>query len=355
MSQVTRERSGAEPEMFPAAESASIELAGIEIPDATGPTETVFSGPVGIRDLVAPARKRVADTDLWVFPLALSVQRFGRNVDTRTAVDLLDRYREGGGNLIDTVDSVAARRTEQLIGAWLRRRACRDDMLLAATIGGGIDSLPLTPANIVASVDATLQRLGVERIELLFLREAPGIPVELEESLGAVDALIHAGKVGTIAASGFSADRLIEARVLAANGLPRFAAIQTPYNLVERGPVEGSTAVVAVAQGLAVFPTSPLAHGALATNRGGRDESGNGRISGYLNRRMTRVRTTLDRIGNDHGVPAATIAIAWLLARRGVVAPLAGVRDAGELAAVMAAPRVHLTRSDMLDIDRVTL
>ncbi|MET0724927.1 MAG: aldo/keto reductase [Leifsonia sp.] len=339
-----------------AAETAS-EIAAVEIdiPDRID-TPSPFSGPVGIHPVVAPARRRIPDTDLWVFPLALGAQRFGRTIDPSTAVDMLDRYREGGGNLIDTVDAVVARRSEQLIGAWLRARRCRDDVVLATTVGGGSDFPGLTPANIVAGVEASLQRLGVERLDLLFMRESVGVPVPLEESLGAIDALIRAGKVAHIAASGFSADRLIEARVLSANGLPRFHAIQSSYSLAERVPFEGSVSVSAHAQGLAVFPSSPLGHGVLAGSvRGSGDDSFHGRVAAYLNRRVHRIRTVLDRIAHEHGVPSATIAIAWLLARRGVVAPVTGARSIAELHALMAAPRVILTRSDMLDLDRVTL
>jgi aryl-alcohol dehydrogenase-like predicted oxidoreductase len=327
----------------------------VGIPEIADPVSPL-SGPVGIQPIVAPARRRIPDTDLWVFPLALGAQRFGRTVDPQTAVDMLDRYREGGGNLIDTVDAVVARRSEQLIGAWLRARRCRDDVVLATTVGGGTDFPGLTPANIIGGVDASLKRLGVERLDLLFMRESLGVPVPLEESLGAIDALITAGKVGHIAASGFSADRLIEARVLAANGLPRFRAIQSSYSLAERVPFEGSVSVSAHAQGLAVFPSSPLGHGVLAGSvRGSHGESFPDRVAVYLNRRVHRIRTVLDRVAHEHGVASATIAIAWLLARRGVVAPVTGARSISELQALMAAPRVILTRSDMIDLDRATL
>ncbi|MEJ3403396.1 aldo/keto reductase [Rathayibacter sp. YIM 133350] len=311
-----------------------------------------LSGPVGVQNVVAPARRHIPDTDLWVFPLALGAQRFVRTIDQHTAIELLDRYREGGGNLIDTVDALIARPSERLIGAWLAQRGCRDDVVIATTVGGGSDFPGLTPVNVRAAVDASLQRLGVERLDLLFLREAPGVPVELEESLGAIDALIRAGKVGHIAAAGFSAERLLEARVLAANGLPAFRAIQTRYSLGERDAFESSVSVVAAAQGLAVFPSGPLAHGVLAGRDG--DDPRPSRALRYLGRRGQRTQAVLDRVANDHGVTSATIAIAWLLAKRGVVAPVTGARSIAELHALMAAPRVRLTRADMLDLDRVT-
>ena len=333
---------------------AAVEIVIPELDQSASP----FSGAIGIQPSAAPARRHIPDTDLWVFPLALGARRFGRTVDPRTAVDMLDRYREGGGNLIDTVDAVVAQRSEQLIGAWLRARRCRDDVVLATTVGGGTDFPGLAPANIIAGVDASLQRLGVERLDLLFMRESAGVPVPLEESLGAIDALVQAGKVGYIAASGFSADRLIEARVLSANGLPRFRAVQSSYSLAERVPFEGSVSVSANAQGLAVFPSSPLNHGVLAGSTRGDGSipaSVASRVALRLNRRLHRIRSVVDRIAADHGVASATVAIAWLLARRDVVAPVTGARSLGELQSLMAAPRVTLTRADMLDLDRATL
>ncbi|THG35496.1 aldo/keto reductase [Glaciibacter flavus] len=350
--------------MTQSAEAPQAQLpADLTVPELLIPTPepvpSLFSGPVGIYPVVAPARRRIPDTDLWVYPVALGAQRFGRTVETRTAVDMLDRYREAGGNLIDSVDAVVARPSEQLVGAWLKARGCRDDMLLATTVGGGTDFPGIAPANIRAGVDASLRRLGVERIDLLFLRESPDAPVELEESLGAIDALVRAGKVNEIGAAGFSAERLFQARVLAANGLPFFRAVQTPYNLVERLGYESSISLVAAAQGMAVFPSSPLAHGTLAGSPRANDsfpeDSRPGRVTNQLNRRAHRIFVVLDRIAGEYGVSAPTVALAWLLTKRGVVAPVTGARSIMELHSIMGAPRVTLTRADMLDLDRASV
>lgn len=326
---------------------------------APEPIPTPFSGPVGIYPVVAPARRHVADTELQVYPVALGAQRFGRTVETRTAVDMLDRYREAGGNLIDTVDAVLTRPSEELVGAWLKARGCRDDMVLATTVGGGADFPGIAPANIRGGVDASLRRLGVDRIDILFLRESAEAPVELEESLGAIESLVRAGKVREIGAAGFSAERLFEARVLAANGLPFFRAVQTPYNLVERVGFESGVSLVAAAQGMAVFPSSPLAHGTLAggprANDSFPEDTRPGRITHQLNRRAHRIFAVLERIAGDHGVTAPTVALAWLLTKRGVVAPVTGARSIAELHSIMGAPRVHLTRGDMLDLDRASV
>ena len=346
-------------QVVPRAAQRSAEVAVEIVIPALDETSSPFSGAIGIQQVAAPARRHIPDTDLWVFPLALGAQRFGRTVDPRTAVDMLDRYREGGGNLIDTVDAVVAQRSEQLIGAWLRARRCRDDIVLATTVGGGTDFPGLTPANIVAGVDASLQRLGVDRLDLLFMRESEGVPVPLEESLGAIDALVHAGKVGYIAASGLLGRQAHRGScALAANGLPRFRAVQSSVQPRRARTVRGFRLGVGERprpRGVPVEPAEPRCARRLHPRRRVHSRQCRESLALHLNRRLRRIRSVVDRIATEHGVPSATIAIAWLLARRDVVAPVTGARSISELQSLMAAPRVTLTRSDMLDLDRVTL
>ncbi|MFC6357278.1 aldo/keto reductase [Luethyella okanaganae] len=306
---------------------------------------------------LSPARRHLADTALWVFPLALGGSVFGWTLDAERTTSILDRHRELGGNFVDTADSYAAGRSELFIGDWMRERRCRDEIVLATKIGRHPDNPGLSPESIVGAVDASLGRLQTDRIDLLYFHEDdPSVP--LEESLGAVDALIRAGKVRYLAASDFTAERLIEARVLAANGLPRFRALQTHYNLMHRVAFEASLALVARAQALAVMPYFALANGFLAGGYRSRsalkNTTGGARATAYLNRRGNKVLTLLDRVAGEHDVPIATIAVAWLQAKHGVTAPVTGVSVATQLDAIMDAARVRLSRADMLDLDRAT-
>ncbi|WP_353809516.1 aldo/keto reductase [Agromyces sp. SYSU T00194] len=321
---------------------------------ADGPhtIETLHSGPI-----VMAHRRTIPGTDLEVHPVGLGTTDFGWTLDAAGSGAVLDKFLFSGGNLITTVDSDAAGRAEFLVGSWMRARGCRDQVVLASRIGRHPDHPGLTPEHVTAAVDASLARLGTDRIDLLSF-DGDDETVPLEESLGAVDALILAGKVRAIGAVDFSADRLLEARVLAANGLPRFATISTRYNLLDRSGFEGSLELVARAQGLAVLPYTSIASGFLAgtvRRRGDirRDVRGT-RAGAYLTRRGTRVLATVDRIAATHGVRPAAVALAWLLSRPTVAAPVVDATAPEHVDDLMAAGALELTRADILDLDRIS-
>ncbi|WP_233437760.1 aldo/keto reductase [Agromyces laixinhei] len=311
-----------------------------------------LSGPISV-----PRRVPIGDTGIEVHPLALGGSTFGWTLSTEQSFDVLDRFAGVGGSLLDTADSYAAGRSESIIGKWMDSRGTRDRMAIATKIGQHPDRRGLAPAAIAAAVDDSLLRLGTERLDLLYFHgDDPEVP--LEESLGAIDALIAAGKVGAIGAADFTPERLIEARVLAANGLPRFQALTTKYNLLERRPFEGAPELVAHAQGLAVLPYFALASGFLGgqvrrradVRRDARGE----RQARHLGRRGSRVLAAVDEIAFAHGVQPATIALAWLLARPTVVAPVVSASRPEQVEALMAAACVELQRSEIVELDRAS-
>ncbi|GAB3124254.1 aldo/keto reductase [Glaciibacter psychrotolerans] len=329
----------------------------------TGPIEVQHTGavtcatqpPVSLNG--GEVRRALPGTDLVVSPLALGCSVFGWTTDGDTSMSILDTYRDLGGNFLDTADSYASGRSEVLLGSWLRSRSARDSTVVATKIGRNRDFAGLGARSIVGAVHSSLERLGTDYIDVLYFHY-DDTSVLLEESLGAVDVLMKAGKVRALAASNFSAERLMEARVLAANGLPKFVALQTQYSLVHRAEFESSLELVTRAQGMPVLPYFALAHGFLAgtyRTKGdvAADERGR-RIVPYLNRRTLRVVSALERIADAHDAVPATIALAWLLAR-GMLAPVTSVSRAGQLADLMGASRLNLTRSEMHDLDRVSL
>lgn len=302
-------------------------------------------------------RRTIADTDLSMHPLALGCSVFGWTADGDTTMRILDRHLEMGGNFLDTADSYATGRSEVLIGHWLRTRGVRDNTVIATKIGRNRDNPGLTPRSIIGAVHASLERLGTDYIDLLYFH-FDDETVPLEESLGAVDVLMQSGQVRYLAASNFSAERLMEARVLAANGLPRFVALQTHYNLVHRAAFESSLALVTRAQGMAVMPYFALAHGFLTgkyrTKSDVADTTRATRAASYLNRRAFRVLGSIDRIAAEHDVALATIAVAWLLAQGGVVAPSASASHPDQVDALVAAAGIRLERSDLVELDRLS-
>ncbi|TFD76244.1 aldo/keto reductase [Cryobacterium fucosi] len=315
--------------------------------------------PGSVQSLPTPRslRRTIADTDLTVHPLALGTSVFGWTADGETSARVLDRHRDLGGNFLDTADSYTSGRSEVIVGNWLRSRGAREHTVIATKIGKNRDNPGLSSRSIIGAVQASLDRLGTDYIDLLhFHFDDPTVP--LEESLGAVDVLIRSGQVRYLAASNFSAERLMEARVLAANGLPRFAALQTQYSLLHRAPFESSLALVTQAQGMSVLPYFALAHGFLAGRYRSKADlqktTRAARAAKYLSRTGLRMLAVVDRIAEEHAVAPATIAIAWLLARGQVLAPVASASHPDQVEALVAAAGIRLTRGDMVDLDRVS-
>jgi aryl-alcohol dehydrogenase-like predicted oxidoreductase len=342
------------PGTFPDADAAALAQLARRTPAHLAETipSNTFSGPI-----LVPLRSRLGDTDMVVHPLALGSSTFGWTLGNEDAFAVLDRFAGTGGDLIDTADSYASGRSESIIGAWMASRRVRDRMHVMTKVGRSAENPGLSPAAIVAAVDDSLQRLQTERIDVLFLH-GEDAEVPLEESLGAVGALVDAGKVRAVGASDFGPERLIEARVLAANGLPRFQALTTRYNLMERGAFEGATELVAHAQGLAVLPYFPLANGFLG---GGvrrradvRHDARGERAAAHLGRRGMKVLAVLDDIARAHEVAPATVALAWLLAKPSVIAPVASASTPDQLDALIAAASLDLHRSELVELDRAS-
>lgn len=315
-------------------------------------TSNPLSGPITV-----PRRVAVGESGISGHPLVLGASTFGWTVGADEAFDVLDRFAGTGGVILDTADSYAAGRSELIIGQWMASRGTRDRMAVTTKVGRHPDHRGLGPVDLVAAVDDSLSRLGTDRIDLLYFHgDDPDIP--LEESLGAVDALMTAGKVRAIGASDFAPERLIEARVLAANGLPRFEALTTRYNLMERMPYEGAPELVAHAQGLAVLPYFALANGFLGggvrRRSDARHDARGARQASHLGRRGHRVLDAIDAVAFVHGVQPATIALAWLLAKPTVTAPVVSATRPDQVDALMAAACIDLQRSEIVELDRAS-
>ena len=220
--------------------------------------------------------RRIAGTDLEVFPLCLGGNVFGWTADERESVAVLDRYIEVGGNFIDTADLYAGGESEAIIGRWMLARANRDWLVIATKVGMAAGLANLRRETILTAADRSLERLQTDHIDLYYAhRDDPATPVE--ETLGAFDELVRAGKVTHIGASNYGAPRLAEA--LAASdreGIARFVAVQPHYNLVERGEYEGELAEPVRARGSGVpavlRPGEGLPHGQVPAGiAGGRE------------------------------------------------------------------------------------
>ncbi|ROQ38193.1 aryl-alcohol dehydrogenase-like predicted oxidoreductase [Frondihabitans sp. PhB188] len=303
-------------------------------------------------------RRRLGVSDLRVFPVALSGNVFGWTTDEAQTFDVLDTYVQVGGNFVDTADSYTHGRSEELIGEWMHSRRMRDDIVLATKIGKSRDNPGLTPLAIERSVDASLKRLGTDRIDLLYLH-IDDTDVAFERTLLGVDRLIRAGKVRWFGGSDHSGNRLYEARIAAGMlGVAPMVALQNQYSLVRRAEFERDLAQVASQQRLAVMPRFPLASGFLTGKYRGRgDIKGHRRgseVAKLVTKRNLRVLHELDRIASLHAAPVPAVALAWLLAKPNVVAPVASATSPQQVVELVEAARVQLTRHDVAELDRVS-
>jgi aryl-alcohol dehydrogenase-like predicted oxidoreductase len=301
--------------------------------------------------------RRIGTSSLEVFPVALGTANFGWRIPGGRAVEQLDLFAELGGNLLDTADAYASGRSEQIIGTWMRDRANRSSIVVATKVGKSDDAPGLSRRSIRRAVEASLQRLQTDYIDLLYFH-AEDPTVNLEESLDAVAALIDEGKVRVLGASNFSTDLLIQARVLASSGLPRFEAIALEQSLVRRDIVDTGVEMAATAQGLSLMPYFALAHGYLGRYRDLKSatysETHLRRALKYQKRSNHGILKALDAVAMAHGVDISTIALAWSLAQPTVAATCVGVENLRELEALMYAPSLHLTVEQLRVLDRAS-
>jgi aryl-alcohol dehydrogenase-like predicted oxidoreductase len=310
-----------------------------------------------IVDLTPVAPRRIGESELRVMPAGLGTTAFGRAVDAASAAAILDTFLELGGDLVDTSDSYADGAAEQILGDWMRTRHARDRMVVATKVGRGPEHPGVGAREVTEAVHASLRRLGTDRIDLLLLHvDDPA--VDFEETLLAVDELILAGEVRAFGTAGHRGDRLMQARIASAQlGVAPMAAVQADYSLVARRAHEIDTARIAQLQGLGVLARSPLAGGYLAgefRTRGALPPGPRRRALARLLRPGQPVLAVLDRIAVELDVALAVVALAWLLTRTGVVAPIVQVAAADQVVDLAAAARVRLTRRQLLELDRAS-
>src|SRR4051795_5100393 len=295
--------------------------------------------------------------DLDVYGLCLGGNVFGWTADRDASFAVLDAYVAAGGNFIATADTYMRPHmgiSETIIGEWMAARGNRDSLVIATKVGsdGG-----LSAANIASHVEGSLARLQTDRIDLYYAHKDDG-SVPVEETVRAFDALVRDGKVRHVAMSNTTAARLAESLELAEReGLARYEWLQPHYNLVERAGYEREFAPVVERFGLDVAPYYALASGFLTGKHatgGGGDSPRAKKASSYLDERGRAVLEALDEVAAAHDVPVAAVAIAWLLAKPGVVAPIASARNPEQLAEVLPGVGLTLTPDQLTRLDEAS-
>jgi aryl-alcohol dehydrogenase-like predicted oxidoreductase len=308
--------------------------------------------------------RKLGTTGLWIGPLVLGGNVFGWTVDEATSFGLLDSFVAAGFNMVDTADVYSAwaagnngGESETIIGNWLKRRGGRDRVIVATKVGWELSPSHrgLSRAHIVGAVESSLKRLRTDYIDLYQSHvDDPDTPVE--EPLEAYARLIQQGKVRAIGASNFSAARLKQALDASErHGLPRYQTLQPLYNLCDRKSFESELEPLCLEEGIGVVTYYSLASGFLTGKyRSERDLAGQARsreVKNYLTPRGNRIIETLERVATRHDTGAAQIALAWLMARPSVTAPIASATSLHQLAQLMSAAKIDLDHDTIGELD----
>lgn len=307
------------------------------------------------------AKRKLGKTDLEIAPLVFGGNVFGWTADKDTSFALLDCFIDAGLNAIDTADVYSnwvpgnqGGESETIIGQWLKADASRRDKVMLFTKVGipmGPDRIGLSAKRIVNAVEESLNRLQTDYLDLYF-SHLPDEQTPVEESLRAYETLIKQGKVRAIGASNHSAAQLREALKVAANaGLPRYEVLQPEYNLYDRAGYEGELRDLAVAEQLGVITYYSLASGFLTGKYRGKEDLGKSvrgaGVEKYLDARGLRILDALDTVAKAHGAQPAEVALAWLIAREGVTAPIASASSIKQMDSLIGAVRLTLTAADI--------
>jgi aryl-alcohol dehydrogenase-like predicted oxidoreductase len=298
---------------------------------------------------------KLANTDLTIYPLCLGGNVFGYSADKQNSEAVLSFYADNGGNFIDTADMYSqwapghiGGESETIIGDWMAKRSNRKKMIIATKVSK-LDTRPgLKAANIKAACDESLKRLRSDYIDLYYAHQ-DDLDTPIEESLGAFDELIKAGKVRYIAASNFTPERLQESLDISkANGLSSYIASQDQYNLLDR-EYEKELLPTIKKNNLSQIPFYGLARGFLTGKYrpGVSVESvrASGVASNYANERGWKMLEKLDQIAKERNTSVASISLAWLRAQETVSAPIASATKLEQIKEIM--PIVELSNQEL--------
>ena len=310
-------------------------------------------------------KRKLGRTDIAIAPLVFGGNVFGWTADETTSFTLLDRFVERGFNAIDTADTYSAwvpgnagGESETSIGNWLKQRGRRDDVVLMTKVGLWERRKGLRAVNIIAAAEDSLQRLQTDYIDVYF-SHTDDEETPLEETLNAFAKLVASGKVRAIGASNYSATRVQAALGISAQqNLPRYEVLQPEYNLYDRQAFERDLAPLAVERQLGVTCYFSLASGFLTGKyRTVDDLAGSSRadfLRKYFDDRGMRILAALHGLAPALSATPAQLALAWLMARPDVTAPIASATKLTQLDDILGAANLRLPAEVLAQLDRAS-
>lgn len=305
-------------------------------------------------------KRRLGNAGLEIAPLALGGNVFGWTADEATSFTLLDAFVASGFSLVDTADvySVwvpghAGGESETIIGKWLKRSGKRQGVVIATKVGMEMasDKKGLSRDHILRSVEDSLTRLQTDYIDL-YQSHKDDAEAALDETAETYSRLIEQGKVRAIGASNYSAERLSQALLVSEQGgYPSYQSLQPLYNLYDRADYETNLEPLCMEKGLGVITYFSLACGFLTGKYRSEDDLSKSprgrRTKQYLNERGFRILKALDQTASQLNSTPARVALAWLIARPSITAPIASATNLEQLHDLVEATRLELDPSSI--------
>ena len=305
---------------------------------------------------------------LSIAPLVLGGNVFGWTVDEKTSFTLLDAFVDAGLNAIDTADVYSSwapgnkgGESETIIGKWLKQNpGKRDKVVLFTKVGSdlGEGKKGLSARWIGEAVEDSLRRLQVDTIDLYF-SHWPDAETPYAETLGAYQKLLDAGKIRAIGASNLDATQLAEAlKVADAEKLPRYQVLQPEYNLYDRKSFDGPLRDLVREQGIGVVTYYSLASGFLSGKYRSKADLGQsqrgGGVEKYLDARGLRILNALDAVAAGQNVKPAEVALAWVIQRDGITAPIASATTVAQIESLAKATQLRLAADEVAALDEAS-
>lgn len=309
-------------------------------------------------------KRPLGKSGITISPLVFGGNVFGWTIDEATSFKILDAFMGAGFQCIDTADVYSKWATgnkggesETILGRWMKQRSNRSQVILATKVGMemGPSKKGLSKAYILQAVEDSLKRLQTDYIDL-YQSHTDDADTKQEETLEAYDLLVKQGKVRAIGASNFSGARLDSAIKLSEkHGYPIYCTLQPHYNLCERTDYENDLEPVCLKHSVGVIPYFSLAAGFLTGKyRSEADLSKSTRGPGlkkYLNTRGLAILEALDQVAKQYGSKPASVALAWLLARPSITAPIVSATSLDQLQSLIAATELQLDRAAIHSLD----
>ena len=313
-------------------------------------------------------KRKLGNTDLEVSPIAFGGNVFGWTIDQDKSFEIIDGFVGAGFNLIDTANNYSywvkgndGGESERIIGSWVKKRRIRDKVVIATKVGGRnktMDNANTTRKHIMEEVDKSLIRLQTDYIDLYQTHYDDGV-TPIEETLSVYQDLIKEGKIRWIGASNISPERLLKSLEIAEQyNLPKYQTLQPEYNLYERENYETIYEPIVMKNNLGVMNYYSLASGFLTGKYRNMDDLGQSQrgkdVQKYLDERGLKILDALAEISVEYKTTSAVIALAWLIRRASVTAPIVSATSLSQLEAIIQAPQLELNSSAIMRLNEAS-